>query len=141
MNNDDFDPITESLLALLPYNSEIIFPDGKTYRKEFSAEDLEWTELDGRWRDSPRKASARLTAEYSEAQIWAGDHKNTNHKYVTGDRLDHIEAEAKRLVGQSQQSFSTARTQDDLLNAKMQAVRAQGMNEALRMVRGYHEGI
>ena len=140
MDNDEFNQITERHLAALPYDSEIIFRDGKTYRKEYDAYDLEWRELDGRWRDSPRKASAKLAAEYSEAQIWAGDHKNTNHKYVTGDRLDHIEAEANRMVGQAQQILESAQTQDDLLKAKVLVERAEGMYKTLRMIRGYHEG-
>jgi len=140
MNNDEFHLISEVSLAGLPYNSEIIFRDGKSYRKEFSPEDLEWRELGDGWNSRTYKASARLASEYSEAQIWPHDHKNPQHKFVTGDRLDHIEAESKRLSEQAVQMLEVATTQDELLKAKVYVERARGMLATLRMIRGYHEG-
>lgn len=139
MNNDEFNPVTEVLIASLPYNTEIIFRDQKAYRKAFSSEDLEWRELGEGWNKQIYKASARLAAEYSEAQIWLGEHKNTNHKFVTGDRLDYIKAEADKLAEQAQRLLASSQTQDDLLKAKTHIERAEGMYKALRMVRGYHE--
>lgn len=86
------------------------------------------------------KASARLSAEYSEVQIWPANHKNTQHKFVTGDRLDHIEAEATKLSEKAIQMLELAITQDELLKAKIHVERARGMLATLRMIRGYHEG-
>lgn len=140
MNNEEFHPISEAVLAGLPYNSELIFRDGKSYRKEYNSDDLEWRELGDGWREGPRKAGARLASEYAEAQIWLGEHRNPHHKFVTGDRLDNILAEADRLVGQSKTLFEQARTTDQLLEARLRDERAQGIYETLRMIRGYHEG-
>lgn len=140
MNNEEYDPINESLLAALPYNTEVIFQDDKAYRKEYNSDDLEWRELGGGWREGPRKAGARLASEYSEAQIWSGEHKNLHHKFIIGDRLDQIEAEADRLVEQSHQILLSARTQDELFEAKLRNARAEGMYNTLRIIRGYHEG-
>lgn len=140
MNNEEFHPINETSLAGLPYNTELILRDDKTYRKEYASDDLEWRELTGSWREGPRYAGARLASEYSEAQIWLGEHQNTKHKLVTGDRLDNLEGEADKLAGQAKQLFEQARTTDQLLEAKLRDQRAQGYYEAIRHVRGYHEG-
>lgn len=140
MNNDEFHPIHESLLASLPYNSELIFRDEKAYRKEYNSDDLEWRELDGGWREGPRKAGSRLVSEYTEAQIWPGEHQNPQHKFVTGDRLDSIQAEADDTARRAKLMFEQCKTQDQLLEAKLNNERAEGMYKAIRLIRGYHEG-
>lgn len=140
MNNEDFHKINGSLLESLPYNTELIFPDDKSYRKEYHKDDLEWRELGDGWREGRRAASQYLAKTYETAQIWGGEHKNYHHKYITGDRFEKLADEADSVANRAKLMFEQATSADQLMAAKNTQEQATGMYLMLAYVRGYQEG-
>jgi hypothetical protein len=130
-------------LDSLGYLAEMQLENGKSYKKEYRKEGNEWRELgSGSWASgynflsSTQMASIGTTA----TEFWDGEHISNAHKYVTGDRLDALSAEAVELKERATDAFQRATTADGLIEARLKLERAQGMLDMLRFVRGHYEG-
>lgn len=146
MENEEQAPlnnITEVWLDSLGYLAEMRLENGKSYKKEYRKEGNEWRELSsgGGWqRDYNFLSSAQMVSIGTTAtEFWDGDHASGSHKYVTGDRLDMLTAEAVQLEERATEAFQRATTADGLIEARLKHERAKGMLEMLRYVRGHME--
>jgi hypothetical protein len=146
MENEEQTTVTyvgEMWLDALGYLAEMQLENGKSYKKEYRKEGNEWRELSGTgWqRDYNYLSSAQMASIGATAtEFWDGDHASSAHKYVTGDRLDMLKAEAVQLEERAISAFQLATTADGLIEARLKRERAQGMLDMLRFVRGHYEG-
>lgn len=135
--------ITEVWLDSLGYLAEMELENGKSYKKEYRKEGNEWRELGsvGWQRDYVFLSSKQMASIGTTAtEFYDGEHASSAHKYVAGDRLDMLTAEAIQLEERATDAFRRATTTDGLIGARLKLERAQGMLDMLRFVRGHYEG-